>query len=175
MRKIVYLKRKLIIIVVLIAMLAGFGSLLHSPPSLVDAVTGATPKAKRAEQAKVQLEGDYIFCINCSINEMDSDLFRGELKKIFLGEYDHLSFESDTVITIYILETDYALARYAKKLCERFEEAGIQVDLKEYSDTMLRSRVLSGKYEVFLASEDLLDITALENADYIVVSSSEMR
>lgn len=175
MRKIVYLKRKLIIIVVLIAMLAGFGSLLHSPPSFVDAVTGATPKAKKTEQSQAQLEGSYIFCINCAINGMDSASFRDELKKLFSGESDHLSVSSGSTITVYISETDYALARYAKKLCERFAEAGIQVDLKEYSDTMLRSRVLSGKYEVFLASEDLLDITALENADYIVVSSSEMR
>lgn len=27
--------------------LVGFGAILHSPPSMIDAVTGATPKSKR--------------------------------------------------------------------------------------------------------------------------------
>ncbi|MBR2188285.1 MAG: hypothetical protein IJ860_02590 [Eubacterium sp.] len=169
------MKRKLIITAVLLVILAGFGALLHSPPSIVDAFTGATPKVKRTEQAKVQLEGNYVFCINYSMNGMDSDSLRDELKRVFSGESDHLSVASITPITVYLSETDYALVRYAKTLCNRFAKTGVSVIFKKYSDTMLRSRVLSGRYEVFLASEDLLDLTALENADYIVVSSSEMR
>ena len=169
------MKRRLIIIVVLIAMLFGFGALLHSPPSLVDAISGATSKAKRSERATVQMEGNYVFCINCSINGVDSALFRGKLKKLFSGQSEDLAVGSETAITVYISETDYALVRYAKKLHEQFAKAGVNVVFKEYSDTMLRSRVLSGRYEVFLASEDLLDFTVLENADYIVVNSSELR
>ena len=38
------MKRKLILLAVTIVFLAGFGALLHSPPSMIDAVTGATPK-----------------------------------------------------------------------------------------------------------------------------------
>ena len=41
------MKRKLILLAVTIVFLAGFGALLHSPPSMIDAVTGATPKSKR--------------------------------------------------------------------------------------------------------------------------------
>lgn len=41
------MKRKLILLVVTIVFLAGFGALLHSPPSMIDAITGATPKAKK--------------------------------------------------------------------------------------------------------------------------------
>ena len=37
------LKRKLILLVVTIIFLVGFGVILHSPPSMIDAVTGATP------------------------------------------------------------------------------------------------------------------------------------
>lgn len=42
------MKRKLILLAVTIVFLAGFGALLHSPPSMIDAVTGATPKSKKA-------------------------------------------------------------------------------------------------------------------------------
>ena len=37
------MKRKLILLVVTIVFLVGFGIILHSPPSMIDAVTGATP------------------------------------------------------------------------------------------------------------------------------------
>ena len=40
------MKRKLILLVVTIVFLVGFGVILHSPPSIIDAVTGATPKSK---------------------------------------------------------------------------------------------------------------------------------
>ena len=52
------MKRRLILLAVVVALLAGFGALLHSPPSLVDAISGATPKAKKAEQASAQLSGE---------------------------------------------------------------------------------------------------------------------
>lgn len=41
------MKRKLILLAVTIVFLAGFGALLHSPPSMIDAITGATTKAKK--------------------------------------------------------------------------------------------------------------------------------
>ncbi len=40
------MKRKLILLVVTIVFLVGFGVILHSPPSMIDVVTGATPKSK---------------------------------------------------------------------------------------------------------------------------------
>lgn len=41
------MKRKLILLVVTIVFLVGFGVILHSPPSMIDVVTGATPKSKK--------------------------------------------------------------------------------------------------------------------------------
>ena len=58
------MKRKLILLVVTIVFLVGFGVILHSPPSMIDAVTGATPKSKKAAQASAQLEGSYVLGIN---------------------------------------------------------------------------------------------------------------
>ena len=60
---------------------------------------------------------------------------------------------------LYVSETDYPLVSYAKKLCDRLKQAGFSVDLKEYSNTMMLSRVVSGKYDVFLASDDFIDVT----------------
>lgn len=42
------MKRKLIVLFATIAFLAGFGAMLHSPSSIMDAVTGATPKSKKS-------------------------------------------------------------------------------------------------------------------------------
>ena len=75
----------------------------------------------------------------------------------------------------YVSETDFPLVSYAKKLCDRLEQAGFSVDLTEYSNNMLLSRVISGKYDVFLASDNFMDITTLEQMDYIIMDSEEMR
>ena len=64
---------------------------------------------------------------------------------------------------------------YAKKLCDRLKQAGFSVDLKEYSNTMMLSRVVSGKYDVFLASDDFIDVTTLTQMDYMIMDSEEMR
>ena len=67
------MKRRLILLVVVIALIAGFGALLHSPPSIIDAVTGATPKAKKAAQSSAQLEGSYIFCMNPLLDKLSDE------------------------------------------------------------------------------------------------------
>ncbi|MBS6267264.1 MAG: hypothetical protein KH611_16130 [Clostridium sp.] len=126
------MKRKLILLAVTIVFLAGFGALLHSPPSMIDAVTGATPKSKKAAQASAQLEGSYVLGINMMSDGLD-------------------------------------------KLCDRLKQAGFSVDLKEYSNTMMLSRVVSGKYDVFLASDDFIDVTTLTQMDYMIMDSEEMR
>lgn len=41
------MKRRLILLAVVVALLAGFGALLHSPPSLVDAISGATQRQRK--------------------------------------------------------------------------------------------------------------------------------
>ena len=49
------------------------------------------------------------------------------------------------------------------------------LDLKEYSNTMMLTRVVSGKYDVFLASDDFIDVTTLTQMDYMIMDSEEMR
>ena len=165
------MKRRLILLVVVIALIAGFGALLHSPPSIIDAVTGATPKAKKAAQSSAQLEGSYIFCMNPLLDE---DI-REQLKAFVTGKTDSIRTDTELSFDIYVSETDYALIRYADSLCERLNDAGADVQIKQYSGTMLRSRAVSGKYEAFLSESDLVSTDALENADYIILDSAEMR
>ena len=166
------MKRRLILLVVVIALIAGFGALLHSPPSIIDAVTGATPKAKKAAQSSAQLEGSYIFCMNPLLDKLsDEDI----LKAFVTGKTDSIRTDTELSFDIYVSETDYALIRYADSLCERLNDAGADVQIKQYSGTMLRSRAVSGKYEAFLSESDLVSTDALENADYIILDSAEMR
>jgi hypothetical protein len=82
MKRGVNIKRKLVLVVVTVAFLAGFGALLHSPPSVIDVISGATPKAKRASQAAAQLEGSYIFCFNTVADDFVDHYFFGRNEAI---------------------------------------------------------------------------------------------
>jgi hypothetical protein len=63
---------------------------------------------------------------------------------------------------------------YATALCERLTAAGADVTLKQYSETMLRSRAINGRYQLLLVSENTLDATALPDADILLLSAEEM-
>ena len=169
------MKRRLILLVVVIALIAGFGALLHSPPSIIDAVTGATPKAKKAAQSSAQLEGSYIFCMNPLLDKLSDEDIREQLKAFVTGKTDSIRTDTELSFDIYVSETDYALLRYADSLCERLNDAGADVQIKQYSGTMLRSRAVSGKYEAFLSESDLVSTDALENADYIILDILNLR
>ena len=166
------MKRRLILLAVVVALLAGFGALLHSPPSLVDVVTGATPKAKKAEQASAQLSGEYVFCINAA--ELPDSEFRTELKDMISGEGESVSAPSEK-LKLYVSDTDYALIRYAEKLCKNLRESGLDIQVKECSATMVRSRAVSGQYRLLIFSADLMDAESVADADCITLHSAEMR
>ena len=152
------MKRKLILLVVTIVFLVGFGAILHSPLSMIDAVTGVTPKSKKAAQASAQLEGSYVLGINMVSDGLDNENTRNKLKELALDDSE--TNETD------LMKTDISF---------RFKQAGFSVDLKEYSNTMMLSRVVSGKYDVFLASDDFIDVTTLTQMDYMIMDSEEMR
>lgn len=169
------MKRRLILLILTIAILAGFGALLHSPPSVLDVVSGATPKSKKKTQTVAELEGAYIFCINSDSNEWPNRLSCDEWKDLILDESEALSETSDDTYKLYVSEEDTALLKYAETLCERLEKSGIDVEVKTFSDIMLRSRIVGGRYEIFLASTDLIDAEQLVSDAYFLLDSSEMR
>lgn len=80
------MKGKFITLVLTLGFLAAFGVFMHSPPSILDGLTGATPKAKRAAQMAAPLEGNYLFCINPALEPFSDADFRNDLKAFVSGE-----------------------------------------------------------------------------------------
>lgn len=173
------MRRKIIVLLVTVICLAAFGAQLHSPPSFMDTITGATPRARKAAQEAAELEGSYVFAMNASAEGLENEAVRERLKNIVSGgtqtsNTENAAGETGVKFHIYVSRSDYALKKYARTLCKRLRQAGADVEIREYNNTMLRSRILSGRYQAFLASEDLLDVTALKQADAIVLDSEKM-
>ena len=161
------MKGKFITLVLTLGFLAAFGVFMHSPPSILDGLTCATPKAKRAAQMAAPLEGNYLFCINPALEPFSDADFRNDLKAFVSGETEVLSDAGLPHMTLSVCETDYPLLCYATALCERLTAAGADVTLKQYSETMLRSRAINGRYQLLLVSE-------LPDADILLLSAEEM-
>ena len=87
------MKGKFITLVLTLGFLAAFGVFMHSPPSILDGLTGATPKAKRAAQMAAPLEGNYLFCINPALEPFSDADFRNDLKAFILLSKEHKKSE----------------------------------------------------------------------------------
>ena len=111
------MKGKFITLVLTLGFLAAFGVFMHSPPSILDGLTGATPKAKRAAQMAAPLEGNYLFCINPALEPFSDADFRNDLKAFVSGETEVLSDAGLPHMTLSVCETDYPLLCYATALC----------------------------------------------------------
>lgn len=96
------------------------------------------------------------------------------LKAFVFGETEVLFDAGLPHMTLSVCKTDYPLLRYATALCERLTAAGADVTLKQHSETMLRSRAINGRYQLLLVSENMLDATALPDADILLLSAEEM-
>ena len=103
------MKGKFITLVLTLGFLAAFGVFMHSPPSILDGLTGATPKAKRAAQMAAPLEGNYLFCINPALEPFSDADFRNDLKAFVSGETEVLSDAGLPHMTLSVCETDYPL------------------------------------------------------------------
>ncbi len=120
------------------------------------------------------LEGNYLFCINPELESFSDADFRNDLKAFVSGETEVLFDAGLPHMTLSVCKTDYPLLRYATALCERLTAAGADVTLKQHSETMLRSRAINGRYQLLLVSENMLDATALPDADILLLSAEEM-
>lgn len=170
------MKRKLFLIFFVLAFLAGFGALLHSPPSVLDMVSGATPKAKKTAQASASLQGDYLFCINPKADGLSSPAVRNALMNFVSGKQDALSsLAPGSSYSLSICKTDDALIQYAETLEASCKQAGIKLQIRRYSSVMLRSRAVSGRFSLLVASSsaDILDEKALEQTDYMILHSDD--
>ena len=139
------LKRRLILLAVTAAFIAFMGGATHSPPSVIDAVTGATRKSKKNTS---EYNGSYIIGINTEIAE------KSEIIAICSGEGTAMCASGH--IRLFIPES------------ERLEKSGFDTEIRRYSDTMLRSRIVSEKYDIFIAADELIDSGLLHDTDYII-------
>ena len=71
-------------------------------------------------------------------------------------------------IRLFISESDSKSNSYAKEISERLEKSGFDTEIRRYSDTMLRSRIVSEKYDIFIAADELIDSGLLHDTDYII-------
>ena len=164
------IKRFVIITVSVIAVLLCAGRLCQSPPSVVDVISGATPKAHKNEVTK--LEGSYIFGIN-------ADCFDDESKmKVFFDtaqNIDSVKLADNVSLKVYIPENEKALCSYAKRLDEKLDGYNCDIDIMTFSEVMVYSKVISGRYESFLIPADVLNEQELENMYYVLLDSRDMR
>ena len=151
------LKRRLILLAVTAAFIAFMGGATHSPPSVIDAVTGATRKSKKNTS---EYNGSYIIGINTEIAE------KSEIIAICSGEGTAMCASGH--IRLFIPESDSKSNSYAKEISERLEKSGFDTEIRRYSDTMLRSRIVSEKYDIFIATDELIDSGLLHDTDYII-------
>ena len=105
---------------------------------------------------------------------MDEGL-REIIKKAAAGEENLiLSDDRQRQLSVYVLKTDKALLEYAHTLADKLEKAGVHVKIKAFGETMLRSRIVSEKYQMFLASKDIMEMEELKQIDYSLVNSEKM-
>jgi hypothetical protein len=131
-----------------VASIVGLGWLQSNPPSVIDAITGATPKSKASTLADTYVIG----ASDLETVQRVCEILKG-------GE----STLND--LTVSVSRDDIALMEYL---------SNNNLTLATYSDTMLRSRVHSGKFCVFIADSDILLTSDLDSLSYTIVSSSEM-
>jgi hypothetical protein len=154
----------------------GSGALLSHPPSIVDAITGATPKAKAkaaAAEAQRPLAGRYILFLGAEISR---DGLIDVVGAAAVGEQSGGKLQApENELRLAVPDGESALGRYAEKLCARLDAAGLDVEVATYSDTMFVSRAVSGRFDLLLTPDGLFDTDLMKNADAaILLDGAEM-
>jgi hypothetical protein len=135
------LKRRTFIAIATIIAIAAFGALLQNPPSLIDAITGATRKSRPLILSVAPKS--YTLAVNperFKISDIEAAL-SGQ------GSYDGAE------IQLSILEGIFT-ERKSDEISESLSVAGFNPKVNAYSETMLFSRAIAGKYDLLLYPAD---------------------
>lgn len=149
---------------VAILMLAAIGVIAAFAQSPIDAFSGATPKSQRA--ASDRLTGSYVFGVRDSAN---------------LTTYtDTISHSRKTTLpvqplTVFVPSDDAALLDYAQKWQSRLAKQHVTIVIKPVDSTLLRSRVMAGKYDAYLASTSIFPDNFLKGKAHQIFKAYEMR
>ena len=166
------LLRYIIIPAATAAAVVGIGAFLNTRSPFVDAITGATSKVEAGETPV--LEGKYIFVVNTATGAFTDDVFRANVMKAVQTNGEDAAFTRGEAFSLAVSEDDKALCEYAEGLAKKLEEAGVRVNVRKYSKTVLRSRIPVGKFEAFISTRGFTDAEAVKNSEYIMLEAEGM-
>lgn len=156
-----------------VAAIVGIAAFFNVKNPVADAVTGATVRVEGSQPT--ELKGEYMLVINKLSKAFEDEGDRENVKKAAAANAVGADVSSLPDFSIAVSESDSALVSYSQELCNALSASGADIKVKKYSKTLLRSRVIAGKYDVFIASRGFTDAEAIKNADYIMLKAEGMK
>jgi hypothetical protein len=135
------LKRRTFLAAATVIAIAAFGALLQNPPSLIDAITGATRKSRPLILSVAPKS--YTLAVNPDRFEISG------IEAALSGQGAY----GGTEIQLSILEGIFT-ERKSSEISKSLSIAGFVPKVKAYSETMLFSRAIAGKYVLLLYPAD---------------------
>lgn len=152
------MKRRLILFVTTLVLLGLFGVVLHSPPG-IDAISGATRRARAAaarERALISANEPEFYYIGIST----------ELSGLMM-----LPVSTDEAapssLRLAVVEDDRHLMEQAKRLRDQMEPLGISLDIQTYNEVMFYSRAYYGKFDILLVKTNEQVAPEIDGAAFV--------
>ena len=147
--------------VLMLAVISVIAAFVQSP---IDVFSGATPKSQRAASDK--LTGTYVFGVRDNTELAAYAYPLSHSQKIAA---------SAAPLTVFVPSDDAALLSYAQKWQARMARQRVTITIKPLDSTLLRSRVVAGDYDAYLASTDVFSDDLLEGTPHRLFKAYEMR
>ncbi|MDR1541524.1 MAG: hypothetical protein LBU32_26730 [Clostridiales bacterium] len=136
------MKSRLVLFAAVSAFIAICCNIAHSPPSFVDAITGAAPKSWKKAGAVQSAPALYA-------------LYKNE----------GVSFSPGSAWQLAIVKDDEFLASSANILSDDLKLNGVTLEIEAYSEILLVSRAVAGKYELILIDAERTVMPELPGAE----------
>jgi|GEM_PF-6009895 hypothetical protein len=158
------IKRGAILAAATVLFLICAGIFLRLPPSLVDAVTGATPRSRPKPTAIKQPKPSATCMLYMNIRSpgLADEAIRSAIRRAVTGEPTAIPAVS---LRLAVSDDDPFPEYYAGILRERLARIGVAAEIRRYDKVMCLSRALAGKYDLLLAPE----LPGLPDAEVIVL------
>lgn len=144
------------------------GLLLHRPLTAVDTVSGATQRSSSVWSET----GRYLLGVNPDIGEDGLPVI---LKEVLCGRAElDTAIPAGIQMSLTVSRDDPAMVQTARALSELLKAYDVTIEVREYSDVMARSRICSGRYDLYLLREETVAADELEQDSFLVLDRSEM-
>jgi hypothetical protein len=131
-------RRKAVLLAATVALISLLGVFMHAPPSLIDAIAGATPKPAVPAAAP----RNYVLAVNQQAAGADTIMRR----------INGAASAEPLRVGLYAVNDGFTAQR-AERLSEQLLQSGIETTVRLCSETMLFSRAVAGEYELLLYPE----------------------